>query len=101
MTIGKVHKTRRFDRLRVREPSVFIKGSFRTHDIGRKGFSKRIAGRLKSTGRWATQSILVSHDEPVRMKQRLLLTAVGMVERVKGHRRGKSRVRHYTRRKRR
>jgi len=60
MTIGKVHLTKRYARYRMRNPGEFIHGSFRTQDIGRLGHTKRIAGRLKSTGRWATQAILVN-----------------------------------------
>jgi hypothetical protein len=47
-------------RIRVRSPKLFKRGSFRTQDIGRVGHSKRIAGRLKKTGRWATQNFMVS-----------------------------------------
>lgn len=73
MTIGKVHLTRQHARYRIRSPSKFIKGSFRTHDIGRAGHSKRIAGKLKDTGEWATQSILIAKKDylkgyRVRMK---------------------------------
>lgn len=67
----KVHKTRRYERHRIRSPKQFKKGSFRTHDIGRKGYSKRIAGRLKSNDKWATQSLLVSHKESPKMKREL------------------------------
>jgi len=68
----KVHKTERFDRYRVREPEEFEKSSFRTHDIGRPGFSKRVAGQLKSSGKWQTQSFLVSRKEPAKRKMKLL-----------------------------
>jgi hypothetical protein len=56
----KVHAARKgkYVRIRVRNPRKFQRGSFRTHDIGRKGHSKRIAGKLK-TGPWATQAFLV------------------------------------------
>lgn len=50
-------------RIRQLDPKLFIKGSFRTHDIGRrKGGTKRIAGRLKKTGKWATQSYIFEVD---------------------------------------
>ena len=81
--IGKAHMTRRFERHRIRNPDEFIKGSFRTQDIGKKGLSKRIAGRLKKTGRWATQSILISRQEPVSMKRRLRKSAKELIERRK------------------
>jgi hypothetical protein len=61
--IRKIHATERYIRVRVRDPKDFIPGSFRTHDIGRKGHSKRIAGRLKSTGEWETQAWLISRKD--------------------------------------
>jgi hypothetical protein len=56
----KVHtpKKGKYIRIRVRNPKKFQRGTFRTHDIGRRGHSKRIAGKLK-TGPWATQAFLV------------------------------------------
>lgn len=59
----KKHFTRRYVRFRIRSPRRFKRSSFRTQDIGRKGHSKRIAGRLKSTGKFATQSILVTRKD--------------------------------------
>jgi len=60
----KVHEPKKgkYIRIRVRNPKSFKKGSFRTHDIGRKGHSKRIAGKLKK-GQWATQAFLVLKSE--------------------------------------
>ena len=66
----KVHKYGKYKRYRIRSPSKFKKGSFRTHDIGRKGHSKRIAGVLKKSGTWATQSILVKKGEPTTVKMK-------------------------------
>jgi hypothetical protein len=60
----------------VRNPSAFVKGSFRTQDIGRKGHSKRIAGRLKSTGRWATQNFLIPKGEVRTLKSKMLLKQI-------------------------
>ncbi len=76
--------TARYERWRIRHPNEFIKGSFRTHDIGRVGFSKRIAGRLKKTGKWATQSLLISHAEPPAMIQKLRAEARAMIRRARG-----------------
>jgi len=61
----KVHEPKKgkYIRIRVRNPSQFKKASFRTHDIGRKGHSKRIAGKLKKSGKWATQAFLVSKSD--------------------------------------
>ena len=74
-----VEITDRFERWRIRHPALFIPSSFRTHDIGRIGYSKRIAGRLRSNGNWATQSILISHSEPPAMKRRLRQIAKDLV----------------------
>jgi hypothetical protein len=61
--IKKVHLTKRYARYRIMSPSLFEKSSFKTHDIGRKGHSKRITGILKSDGKWATQSVLVARED--------------------------------------
>lgn len=69
----KPHFTKRFARYRIENPNKFIKSSLRTHDIGRKGHSKRIAGRLKSTGEWKTQAILIAKSDymkGLRLKKR-------------------------------
>ena len=64
--LKKVHGTAmnigKYWRIQILPPELFKRGSFRTHDIGRKGGHKRIAGILKSTGRWATQSFLLPLD---------------------------------------
>ena len=59
----KVHFTKGFARYRVKSPTAFKPTSFRTQDIGRKGHSKRVAGRLKKTGRWATQALLIKRSD--------------------------------------
>jgi len=84
MVIGKVHLTKRYARYRIRNPKRFIRSSLRTHDIGRKGHSKRIAGRLKSTGRWATQTILVTrkdYKKGVRVRTRNGRTVIYKIKR--------------------
>jgi len=63
MVVGGVHFTEEYARLRIKEPKLFKKTSFRTHDIGRRGHTKRIAGRLKSTGKWETQAMLIPREE--------------------------------------
>jgi hypothetical protein len=66
------HITENYIRVRVRPPESFIKGSIRTHDIGRKGYSKRLAGRTKKTGKWATQAFLIARNEPLATKKKIL-----------------------------
>ena len=73
---GKVHYTENYERHRILEPRFFVRGSLRTHDIGRRGYSKRIAGRLKMNRRWATQSLLISRKEPPKMKYYLRIDAM-------------------------
>src|SRR3990172_8321490 len=63
MTIGKVHLTENYARYRLREPNEFVKSSLRTHDIGRKGHAKRIAGKLKRSGKWETQAVLIARQD--------------------------------------
>lgn len=79
----KIHKTKRFIRIRILDPKLFRKSSLRTHDIGRKGFSKRIAGKLKKTGEWQTQAILISRDESPSMKKKLRKQAMDLRRRLK------------------
>jgi len=55
---------------------MFKKGSLRTQDIGRKGHSKRIAGRLKSTGRWSTQNFLILKKDLKSLKTRQLIKSI-------------------------
>lgn len=43
-------------RIRVLQPSIFVKGTFRTQDVGGKGKLHRIGGILKYNKKWATQS---------------------------------------------
>jgi hypothetical protein len=63
MTIGKIHYTKHYARERLRNPSEFQKSSFRTYDVGRKGHTKIIIGKLKSTGKWRTQAVLHSRKD--------------------------------------
>ena len=69
MTIGKVHKTTRYERIRIRDPRRFAE--FRIKDIGRKGYSKIIVGRLRNTRRWVTQAVLISRVESQSTKVKL------------------------------
>lgn len=55
--------TNKYLRIRVKNPSAFKPSSFRTHDIGRKGHSMRIAGIQRSSGKWATQSWFISKKD--------------------------------------
>jgi hypothetical protein len=66
-----VDYTKQYERHRILPPGKFKKTSFRTHDIGKKGFSKRIAGQIKGTNKWMTQSLLISRAEPATMKRKL------------------------------
>jgi hypothetical protein len=43
-------------RIRVEDPRLFKKETFRTHDVGRKGRLQRIAAVKRKTGKYATQS---------------------------------------------
>lgn len=72
MTVGKVHLTKNYARYRILDPRRFVKESLRTQPIGKHG-TKRIAGELKSTDKYATQAILIPRQryekgERVKMK---------------------------------
>lgn len=56
-----VELTSRYLRIRLEDPRKFKK--FRTHDVGRKGHSKRLAGLSKRTGKWETQAWLLSRAD--------------------------------------
>ena len=68
--------------LPIREADEFQESSFRTDDIGKKGFSKRVAGKLRSTGKWATQKYLVSTDESPQMKRSFVKRAIDELRRL-------------------
>jgi hypothetical protein len=67
----RVDYTANFERHRIADPHICHAGSFRTQDIGRTGYSKRIACVRASTGKWITQSLLIHNDEPLAMKRKL------------------------------
>jgi hypothetical protein len=43
-------------RIRIENPKLFKKETFRTHDVGRKGRLQRVAAVKRRTGKYATQS---------------------------------------------
>ncbi|MFB5606897.1 MAG: hypothetical protein ACE5RG_02215 [Candidatus Nitrosomaritimum yanchengensis] len=49
-------------RVVIRPKSEFVK--FRTHDVGREGHTKRIAGK-RSSGSWATHSWLINKNDAI------------------------------------
>ncbi len=67
-----VEVTKRFVRVRVKHPRLFHPRTFRVHDIGRLGHSKRVAGILRKTGKWSTQGYLVSRADLKRLDPRTL-----------------------------
>jgi len=79
----RVDTTANFERHRIVEPSACVPNSFRTQDIGRPGFSKRIACISKKTKKWITQSLLIAHAEPREMKRRLRKQASALRSRSK------------------
>lgn len=52
--------TERFARFRQRDPNDFVKGSFRTKDLG--GGKKIVVGKLKSSGKYQVQSVLFDRN---------------------------------------
>ena len=53
-----VHITRNFARYRLRDPKDFEK--LRIKDVGRKGHTKFILGKVKGRNEWKIQAILIS-----------------------------------------
>ena len=78
---GVVKKRGKYERWSIRSKAQFIASSLRTHDIGRPGRSKRLAGRLKKTGKWATKTMLIGVKEPPGMKAKLRKQAKAMIRR--------------------
>jgi hypothetical protein len=64
----KITETKDYIRLWVKASGLFRKGSTRTDDIGKEGFTKRLSGRLKSTGRWETQAFIFNKKDFGRTK---------------------------------
>ena len=66
--------------LRLIDPGYFVKSSYRTQDVGRKGSNMRIAAIKKSTGKWATQSwrIYRSNVKVVKKGNRKTLSATNI-----------------------
>jgi len=60
----KVHRTKKYNRYRIRDPDEFKKSSFRTIDIGRPKRHQLIRGKLKKTGKYATQAVIVEKGTP-------------------------------------
>jgi hypothetical protein len=53
-----VEVTKRYLRVRVRSKRAFKPTMYRIQDVGRKGHTKRLAGVLKKTGKFATATWL-------------------------------------------
>jgi hypothetical protein len=59
----KVDETANFYRFRQAPPSQFKKGSFRTVDIGRKGFIKAVVAKPKGKATTRIQSVIVDKKD--------------------------------------
>lgn len=57
-----VETTKRWRRVRIRSPGLFIKSSFRVLDIGEPKKHMLVRARLKSTGDWATQAVMIDKE---------------------------------------
>ena len=79
-------------RVVIRPKTEFV--SFRTHDVGRKGHTLRIAGK-RSSGNWATHSWLI-HKKDAQVKdnqlksnnpkiKKILSRLVGPIQKIKGN----------------
>lgn len=70
----KITETKNFIRLRIKDPGRFTKGSLRTTDPGRVGFTKVVIGRPKGKRKTATQAILFNKKDLGRAQ------AIGLAE---------------------
>jgi len=77
----RVDYTANFERRRIRDPNLFAE--FKSKDIGRKGFSYIVLGRLKGTNKWVTQSLRIHKMESPKMKAKLRKNARDMIRRAK------------------
>lgn len=59
----KIDVSKDYARVRLKDPKLFEKGSFRTVDVGKKGRTKIVVGRLKGRRTTTRQSILIPRDE--------------------------------------
>jgi hypothetical protein len=71
-------------RVVLRPKSEFVK--FRTHDVGREGHTKRIAGK-RSSGSWATHSWLI-HKNDANVEEDQLKTNDKKIKKILGSLRG-------------
>lgn len=71
-------------RVVLRPKSEFVK--FRTHDVGREGHTKRIAGK-RSSGSWATHSWLI-HKNDAKIEEDQLTTNDTKIKKILGSLRG-------------
>jgi len=69
----KKHGTKNYVRYRIMSPKLFKKSSFRTLDIGRPKKHMLIRGKLKSTGAWKTQAVIV--EKGVKPSRQILKKA--------------------------
>jgi len=69
----KKHRTKNYVRYRIRSPKLFKKTSFRTLDVGRKKHHQLVRARLKSTGKYATQAVIV--EKGIRPSKQILKKA--------------------------
>ena len=59
--IQMIEVTEEYVRLRLRNPGLYEEWG--THDVGRKGHTKRVAGKRKDTGEWETQAWLFRRED--------------------------------------
>lgn len=70
--MGKIHYTQKYARERIREPSEFQKGSFRTIDPGKPGGPKVIVGRPKGKKVTRLQAILRPRQRKLTIKRKFI-----------------------------
>jgi len=66
-SLMKVHTTERYVRVRLQDPKKYLK--IKLHDVGREGYSKRVAGYNSKTGKWETQAWIFEKDKLLKDKK--------------------------------
>ena len=69
--------------IRLISPTVFVKGTFRTIDLG--GGLKQVYGSIKGTNRWKAQNIMIPRSKIEQHGTKLTIKNSKLKQRLKGH----------------
>ena len=66
-----------FVRIRVRDSGICRSGTYRVHDIGREGHSKRLACVENKTGKWTTISWFIAREDVTIVRKGRRIKLIG------------------------